>query len=184
MNEQQNLSARKIRFNILDAVIVLLVVLCIVGICFRYSIMESLGLGQKMSEYTVKFTVSQLDSNMPEFLGKGNVLYFANSVKAGTLCGVSEFSNMSSISAGSDALVIKPSVVYVDDGNGSVVAATYPDTKFIDAEGAFHCNGAYGDDGRFSIEGSDFISIGQQITLYTDTVALNITITDIAEKGE
>ena len=63
MNEQQNILSRKVRFNILDAVIVLLVVLCIVGICFRYSIMDSLGLGQEMAEYTVEFCVSGMDKN-------------------------------------------------------------------------------------------------------------------------
>lgn len=180
MNEQQNILSRKVRFNILDAVIVLLVVLCIVGICFRYSIMDSLGLGQEMAEYTVEFCVSGMDSTLPDFLGEGNALYFADAGKAGVLCGVSEFSNMTAISAGSPALIIKPHTVYVDDGNGAVVSAAYPDNKLVDAEGAFRCNGAYSDDGRFSVEGKSFITIGQTVTLYTDTVTLNVTVTDIS----
>ena len=184
MNEQKNLSARKVRFNILDAVIILLVVLCIVGVCFRYSIMESLGLGQDMSTYTVKFTVSGMDRNVTEFVSGGNSLYFANSAKAGTLCSVADFSSLTFVSAGSEAFIIKPSYTYVDDGNGSVVAAVYPDSKIVDAEGAFRCEGAYGDDGRFSVDGAGFIAVGQQITLYTDTVTLNITVTDIAPHGE
>lgn len=180
MNEQQNILSRKVRFNILDAVIVLLVVLCIVGICFRYSIMDSLGLGQEMSEYKVEFSVSKLDSNVPEFLGAGNALYFADASKAGVLCGVSDFSNMTAISAGSATLIIKPSTVYVDDGNGAVVSATYPEGKFVAADGAFRCNGAFSDEGRFSVEGKNFITVGQTVTLYTDTVTLTVTVTDIA----
>ena len=184
MNEQQHLSSRKVRFNILDAVIILLVILCIVGICFRYSIMDSLGLGQDMEAYTVKFTVSGMDKTVAEFLSGGNTLYFDNSVKAGKLCSVTEFSNFTFVSAGSETLILKTSYNYVDDGNGAVVAAAYPDNKIVDAEGAFRCEGAYGDDGRFSIGGSRFIAVGQQITLYTDTVTLNITVTDIAPYSE
>ena len=179
MNQQQNILSRKVRFNLLDAVIVLLVVLCIVGICFRYSIMDSLGLGQEMSEYTVEFSVSGLDSSVPEFLGEGNALYFADATSAGVLCGVSDFSGMTPISAGSATLVIKPYTTFVDDGNGAVVSAAYPESKLVDAEGAFRCNGAYSDDGRFSVEGNCFIAVGQTVTLYTDTVTLNVTVTDI-----
>ena len=184
MNEQQNLSSRKVRFNILDAVIILLVVLCIVGICFRYSIIDKLGLGQNMSTYTVEFTITGMDRTVAEFLSKGNTLYFDDADKAGTLCSVSDFSGYTLTSAGSETLILKPSWTYVDDGNGSVVAVAYPDSKIVDAEGAFRCQGAYGEDGRFSIGGAGFITVGQQITLYTDTVTLNVTITDIALYGE
>ena len=180
MNQQQNILSRKVRFNILDAVIVLLVVLCILGICFRYSIMDSLGLGSELAEYTVEFSVTGLDGTVPEFLGKGNALYFADATPAGVLCGVSDFSNMTAISAGSATLIIKPYTTYVDDGKGAVVSAAYPESKLVNADGAFRCNGAYGSDGRFVVEGNSFITVGQTVTLYTDTVTLTVTITDIA----
>ncbi|MBQ9079819.1 MAG: hypothetical protein IJY27_01995 [Clostridia bacterium] len=179
MNEQQKISARRVRFNLLDGVIVLLVVLCIVGIVFRYSIMDSLGLGDEMAEYRVKFSVTGIDSTLPNYLGEGNTLYFADGVKAGKLCGISEFSLLNEAAAGSTTLVCRTASVYIDDGNGSLVLASYPSQTKIDAEGAFNCNGTYGDDSRFSIEGEKFVSVGQSVTVYTDTVTLNITITEI-----
>ncbi len=178
MNEQQNILSRKVRFNILDAVIVLLVVLCIVGICFRYSIMDSLGLGKEMAEYRVEFSVSGLDSNVPAFLAKGNILYFADAGVAGVLCDTS--GSAGGVSTASSTLEVKPHTVYVDDNSGGVVSADYPESKLVDAAGSFLCNGAYGDDGRFSIEGNRFISVGQTVTLYTDTVTLNVTVTNIS----
>lgn len=179
MNEQQNVSPRRIRFNVIDAVILLLVVLCVAGICLRYTIADSLGIGAKKSEYIVKFTISQLDSRVPAFLGAGNSLYFADSTKAGVLCGVGEFSSLSEAEAGSATLILSTAYTYVDDGQGSVVAAAYPEETVVNAEGAFKCQGAYGDDGRFCVGRGEFISVGKTVVLYTDTVTLTVTVTEI-----
>lgn len=179
MNEQPKTSKKNIRFNWLDAAIILLIVLCIVGICFRYTIMDKLGMGNELSSFRIVFTVSSVDSTLPNFLAKGNTLYFPSGEVAGELSGVFEFSSMSPTQAGSSTLVVSHASVYVDDGNGGVVLATYPKGTKIDATGAFECRGSYSAEGYFSIEGRQIVSVGQQITLHTDTVTLHITITEI-----
>lgn len=179
MNEQPNVQKRNIRFNWLDGAIILLIVLCVVGICFRYTIMDKLGMGNEMVQCRIVFTVSNVDSTLPDFLAKGNTLYLPSGEVAGQLEGVFDFSSITPAQAGSSTLVVAPASVYIDDGNGSIVLATYPNGTRIDATGAFNCRGSFSSEGYFSIEGQQIVSVGQQLTLRTDTVTLNITVTEI-----
>lgn len=180
MNDQDKLSSPKIKFNLLDGVILLLIVLCIVGVCFRYTIMDQLGFGTELEKYKVSFTVSAADSRLPDFLAAGNRLYFQDGVKAGLLLSVTEFAGITRSDAGSEVLVISPASAYADNGKGEIVQVSYPDGTKIDARGAFVCEGAYSEDNYFSVSGEKLLTIGQKLTLYTDTVTLNITVTGIS----
>lgn len=182
MDKKTEFTLPKIRFNILDAVIILLIILCIVGLCFRYTITESLGLGEELQEYRVEFEVSGERYTLPGQLSKGDKLYLSDGTFIGALMGVAEYSSESILTAGNETLLVTPAEIYVNEG-GSIVSAIYPEGSLIDAVGAFECEGGYGDDGYFLLGGEKYLAVGQTLTLYTDTVKLTVTVTQIELLG-
>jgi hypothetical protein len=172
---------KRIRFNILDAIIILLVVLCIVGISFRYSIMRKLGLSEELTNYRISFKLTTVSYTLPGFLNDGDKLYLIDGTEVGELLGVSEFSNYTSLTAENETLILSQASKYVNNSDGTLVLAYYPEYTYVDANGAFLCRGAYGDKGYFCLAGETYLAVGQKLTLYTDTVTLNMTITGITQ---
>ena len=179
MNEQKNIPSRRVRFTWIDGVIIFLVIVCILGVVFRYPIMDKLGLGENYAEYRVKFSITAMDSSAVRYLNSGDSIYFVDGELVGTLCSPSLNTTVISDSP----LEYRPASVYVDNGAGELVWAQYPEGTKVDATGAFDCIGAYDSDMNFSIGGKKNIAVGQSITVYTDKVTLYITITEIAPKN-
>ena len=179
MNEQKKMPARRVRFTWIDGVIIFLVVICILGVIFRYPLMDKLGLGADFQQYRVKFSVTAMDAAAVGYLNSGDSIYFADGELVGTLC----YPSLNTTVSGSSPLEFRPASVYVDNGAGELVWAQYPEGTKVDATGAFDCTGAYDSDLNFSIGGKKNIAVGQSITVYTDTVTLYITITEIAPKN-
>ena len=178
MNEQKKTASRRVRFTWRDGVIIFLVVICILGVIFRYPIMDKLGLGADYQEYRVKFSITAMDAATLEYLNSGDSLYFADGQLAGTLCYPSLNNTVSN-----SPLECRPASVYVDNGAGELVWAQYPERTKVDAMGAFDCIGAYDSDLNFNIDGKKNSAVGHNITVYTDTVTLYITITEITPKN-
>ena len=179
MNEQKKTPSSHVRFTWIDGVIIFLIIVCILGVVFRYSIMEKLGLGDNYAEYRVGFSVTAMDAATVKYLSGGEEIYFADGQRAGTLCLPSINDSVSSNSA----LNCRPASVYVDNGAGELVWAQYPEGTKVDATGVFDCTGAYDSDMNFSIDGKKNIAVGQNITVYTDKVTLYITVTEITPKN-
>lgn len=175
MNEQKKIPSRRVRFTWIDGVIIFLVVICILGVVFRYPIMDKLGLGADYAEYKVGFSITAMDADAVKYLNVGDALYFADGQHVGTL-------GLPSVTS-SAALDCRPASVYVDNGAGELVWAQYPEATKVDATGVFECTGAYDSDKNFSIDGKKNIAVGQNITVYTDKVTLNITVTEITPKN-
>ena len=177
MNEQKKIPSRHVRFTWIDGVIIFLIIVCILGVFFRYPIMDKLGLGENYAEYRVKFSITAMDASTVKYLSGGDELYFADGQHAGVLC----MSLNDSVSG--SALACRPASVYIDNGAGELVWAQYPEATKVDATGAFDCTGAYDSDMNFSIDGKKNIAVGQSVTVYTDTVTLYITVTEITPKN-
>ncbi|HHT53942.1 MAG TPA: hypothetical protein GX011_03290 [Clostridiales bacterium] len=173
----------RVRFNILDGIIILVVLLCIAGIVFRYTLMDRLGFAQELADFRVTYRIEGVSYTLPGFLGEGDKLYFDDGTEAGELLGVAEFSTYTKQSAGNETLLVRPAARYVTDSSGRPVYATFPEYTLVDAEGAFVCRGAYSSDGYFLLGGKLYLAPGQRITLYTDTVTLHMTITGISPAG-
>lgn len=182
MDKKTEFKMPKIRFNILDAVILLLIILCVVGLGFRYTITESLGLGDELQSYRIRFELNEARHTLPSQLSKGDSLYTADGTFVGTLMGVAEYSNENILTAGNQTLLVSPAEIYVND-SGNIVSVSYPEGSLIDADGAFSCSGGYSDDGYFLLGGEKYLAVGQTLTLYTDTVKLTLTVTEIELLG-
>ncbi len=167
-----------VRFNILDAIIILLLILAVLGVSFRHTLIRALGFSEEMSEYSVSFSLSAVSYTLPGFLKEGDILYFSTGERVGELLGVASFSSHTNKSAGSDTLILKPASKYIRDSEDRAVLAEYPEFTHVDAIGAFLCEGSAAD-GYFRLGGEQYLAVGQKITLYTDTVTLHMIITGI-----
>lgn len=166
------------RFGILDAVIILLAIVIIVGIYFRYSIVEWLSNSSDLKEYTVTYTIDDIRYTTPNYINIGDKAYFAESgEELGTLINVSE--NMG-------ALSITPASQFFTDSKGNIVEVFYPNSESrVSAIGKLTCMGRYSEDGSFLVNGSSFIASGQYVAVKTAyaTVTIRIDEISITEEG-
>jgi hypothetical protein len=176
MKNKKEKSIRKSpRFGVLDAVIILLVILAVVGVYFRYNILNIISNMRDLKEYTVTYSIENIRYTTPNFISVGDDIYFADdNEKFGTLIAASE--NMG-------ALSITPASEYFTDANGNVKEVLYPNNQSrVDAQGRLDCTGRYAEDGAFLVNGSTYVAAGQYINVKTEAVTVTIRIEEIALK--
>lgn len=162
------------KFRILDAAILLLVVVVVVGIYFRYNILEELTNRHNLKDYTISFSIDDIRYTTENYLNINDSVYFQdNGESLGMLLTASDAQNR--------VWNTKPaSKLFVGD-DGTVEEVFYPNSESrVSATGRLLCTGSYSQDGGFCVNGSRYLSAGQTISVYTETVSFSITVTDIA----
>lgn len=166
------------RFGVLDALIILLAIVIIVGVYFRYSIVEWISNSSGLKEYTISYSIDNIRYTTPNYINVGDKVYFADSGEEfGTLINVSESMGALSITLASE---------YFTTSQGAIVEVPYPTLESrVNAVGKLSCTGRYAEDGSFFVNGSTFISSGQQIKVNTAyaTVVIRIDSIDAVEEG-
>ena len=159
-------------FNAIDAMIIILVILAIVGIYFRHNILELLSSDKNNDQYVVSFSIEDIRYTTPNYINIGDKVYFAsNGELLGTL--MSESENQS-------ALNITPASKYFTSSDGKIIEAHYPNEESrVNARGRMLCIGGYNEDGGFCIDGKTYIAAGQAIEVHTEYVTVTITVTSI-----
>ena len=162
----------KAHFNVIDAVVILLVIAIGLGIFFRARIVDKLWAESKMGDYVISFSIEDIRYSTPTYMNVGDKVYFADDGDLfGTL--VSESDNV-------NALNITPSSRYFADNNGNIVEVFYPDAESrVDVKGSIQCVGYYGEDGGFSVDGRHYLAPGQSILVKTELVTVTINIMSI-----
>lgn len=176
--DEKEIKTRKIpKFGVLDAVIVLLVIVAVVGVYFRYNIVELISNTKNLGDYTVSFSIENIRYTTPNFVDVGDNVYFASDDEDfGTLINVSE--NMG-------ALNITPASEMFTNSTGEIVEVFYPNSESrIDASGRLSCKGRYSDDGAFLVNGSTYIASGQYVNVKTEFITVTIRIDDITLSSE
>ncbi|MBQ8140867.1 MAG: hypothetical protein IJ038_04130 [Clostridia bacterium] len=159
-------------FNAVDAMIIILVIVAIVGIYFRHNIIEFLTDDRNDDEYVVSFAIEDIRYTTPNYMNVGDSVYFSSD---GELLGT-----LMSESENQGALNITPASKYFTDSNGEVHEIFYPNEESrVNARGRLLCVGSYNEEGGFCIDGSTYIAAGQSIEVYTEFVSVNITVTSI-----
>ena len=164
------------RFTVLDAVIVLVVILAVLGIYFRQTIVDFFSGSDNLKEYAVSYSIKNIRYTTPDYINVGDELYFSsNGELLGTILNDSE--NMG-------ALALNVASEYMTDSNGKIVKVSYPENTRVDATGRFLCLGKYYSDGGFLVNGSEYIAPGNVINVQTELVTFSITILEINEYNE
>ena len=159
-------------FNAIDAMIIIFAITIIVGVYFRYNIMDVLTESRNDDEYVVSFSIEDIRYTTPNYITVGNKVYFASSGELlGTLLSASE---------NQGALNVTPASKYFTDSSGKIVEVFYLNEEYrVDAQGRLLCVGSYSDNGGFCIGGNIYVASGQSIQVYTEMVSMTITVTAI-----
>ena len=168
---------KKAHFNVMDALIILLVLAVAVGMFFRGRIVEKIWEQTQSAGYVVSFSIEDIKYTTPNYIDVGDKVYFADN---GELLGefMSESDNV-------NALNITPASKYFYDSNGNVVEVFYPDGESrVDAKGRILCDGYYNSDGGFSVDGRHYLAPGQSISVRTELVSVTINIMSIDPLAE
>ncbi len=160
------------RFGVMDVVIILLVLVSVVGVYFRYNIIDLISSTKKLQSYTVSYSIENMRSTTTECMDVGDNIYFAND---GELLG--------SFISGSDNTGLfssrTPTTRTFTKSNGEIIDVLYPNENRIDVQGRFVCEGRYSDDGSFLVNGTRYVSEGQLVEIHTERVTVALRIDDI-----
>ena len=173
--KQKNDSPEKVRkfprFGVLDAVIILLIIAIGVGLVFRYNVFQTITQFQDLKEYTVTFSVKNIEDTTPNYVRENDTVYFKDSGDSfGKITTISDVDNT----------ILKPTPAeqsFLD--NGTLIVVNYPSGTRIDVEGRLICEGSIADDGSFLLNGSNYIAPGQSYVVCTEKVTLQINILSI-----
>lgn len=173
INESEN-NKNKVRFRALDVVIILLVLATVVGVYFRYNILDALTSRRDLKEYTVSFSVEDIRYTTPNYMKVGDTVYFADSGdEIGKLIEASD--DTSNI-----ALSITPASELFLGSDGNYEEIFYPNSETrVDATGRMICIGTYSDESGFLLGGTKYIAPGDVISVKTELVTVSFTIQEI-----
>ena len=157
---------KKIGFNALDMVIVVVLVLCVAMIGFRFIRSSDLAAETQTGKYRVTFLISNVSDGTRDALVAGDSVFsLLNDAYIGKLEGID---------------TISPAFEFLDNGKGSFEKVYYPDGTKVDITGTIIAEGAVNDDGFFA-SGSFFLSPGRTLEIYTGHIQVTLLITGISE---
>lgn len=154
---------KKIRFNIVDLIIVLAVVGCIVGVAVRYDFAGKLGIDSTTDEVEISFLVMNIRNSSYEAFNVGDAFYWKqNSMKIGELVSLDE-------PYPAETYILNDSNEYKMD---------FSDTR-CDVRGKILASGKVTSDG-FMLAGTQFLAPGKTLLVESKYVSVTLTITDIS----
>jgi autonomous glycyl radical cofactor GrcA len=96
-------------FNVLDALIIILIIAMVVGIYFRFNVVDHSSGMKEQKEYVISFSVDDIRATTAEFIKVGDQFYLENEELFGTLISESEGS--------ASSLNITPALKLFTDSN-------------------------------------------------------------------
>lgn len=159
-------------FNAIDAMIIILVIAAIVGVYFRYTIIDFLTSDRNIDDYVVSFSIENIRYTTPNYMSVGDKVYFsADGELFGELTSESENNK--------EPLNITLASKDFTDSNGNIVEVFYPEETRVNAKGRLLCRGNYSEDGGFAVDGRHYIAAGQSVEVYTEKITVTLKITAI-----
>lgn len=155
------------KINSADIMVILLVLVFIVGMVFRFGVIQKIDTDSKKQSATVSFVVEDISSSSAGFFHVGDMVYFASDMKTiGTISEVSE-------------PVASQRYIYTDDGNIVLTEAT--DGK-VDIRANMTVLGEKTERG-FMLDGTTYIAPNMSIEIKTKHISVTLLITNIEIKG-
>ena len=153
---------KKMRFNVIDVIIVILIIGAITGIILRYNIVGKLVSSSSRDKVSITVLVTGVKPALAESIKDGEDFYI-ESKKFGTL-------------ASHNA---ENSVVYKTDEEGNIIRSSDPSLN--DVTTVFTAEGVIDPDGSFKLAGSRFLAAGKTVTLQSMHVQLEGVILSIEQ---
>ena len=165
------------RFNALDAFIIILVLAAVVGVYFRYSIIDLLKSDSNSEKYVITYSLDDIRYTTPSYIKVNDKVYFASDGKL--------FGTLLSESENQGALNIVPASKEFVDSKGEIKEVFYPNNESrVTAKGRLLCEGYYDEDGGFFVDGNVYIAAGQSVSVRTETVSVTMRVLSIEAYSE
>ncbi len=161
------------RFSLLDAVLIVLAVLLLVGVWQRDTLRDLFTTEEVLDEYTVTFEVKKVRSTTGELLKKDvafTVEQEGERILLGTL--------VRDVAASAATEQLR-------DKEGNLVDVVYPEDEYEylwDVGGELRCEGLVRD-GSFLVGGKLYLARNKTVHVQTETADFDIVIKDIAKVG-
>ena len=163
MSQQQETRTKR-RFNVIDAFIIVLVLLCVLGVYFRGQIAEWIGIEKKVEEYQITFEVSEIRYTSSKYFYTGSKVYLdSGNIVIGTIEG---------------NCTVLPAEIYLTDSEGAPVLTNYPKDTYVDVTGSIKCLGIQ-KEGGFFLNGTYSLAPGSKVNVHTEMLNFSMTITEI-----
>lgn len=163
------------KFNVIDAIIIIIVIACIAGVFFRLFINKNTA---SADQYSITFTAKGLTQEEIDMISVDAEMYVTENGLRKVIGNVAD-NNIESVS---DIFKVERDRVLVKDENGNYTEAYYPEGTKYAIEGKLNVNGSYGSDETFSSAGGIKLAPGMTLVVYTETADLEITIIGIEKK--
>lgn len=166
-NQKTEKRTPKYRFNAIDAFIILVVILCIVGLYFRSNIESWISSEKELEDYQVTLVVNKIKSTSGQYISAGNEVYMSSGVLLGAINGFSSF----------------PSKTYITDTLGNSIEVSYPEDTYIDVTLLVDCSGVKNEEG-FYLNGTYLLTPGTVMDGRTEMMDFTFTVTSIEKNAE
>lgn len=152
----------KIRFGLLDAVVLIVVIALVLALVFRYTADKTLFV-YDTEKYTVTVKATGLQYSTVNMLGQDSAVYLEDGKQLGAFI---------------HAPTVTPMLSYSITSSGDVIAAYYPDNTLVDIVTDIECD-LLVNDGMIMTKSGVHIAVGSVIKIHTETVDLTVEITSV-----
>ena len=163
MAEKKN---SKIRFGLLDAVILIAVIALVLALVFRYTADKRLFV-YDTETYTVTVKATGLQYTTVNMLDSNAKVYLEDGKQIGTFV---------------HAPTVTPMLSYSTTSSGDIIAAYYPDNTLVDIVTDVECE-LIVNDGMIMTKGGVHVAVGTVIKIHTETVDLDVEIVAVEKNA-
>lgn len=163
MAEKKN---SKIRFGLLDAVILIAVIALVLALVFRYTADKRLFV-YDTETYTVMVKATGLQYTTVNMLDSNAKVYLEDGKQIGTFV---------------HAPTVTPMLSYSTTSSGDIIAAYYPDNTLVDIVTDVECE-LIVNDGMIMTKGGVHVAVGAVIKIHTETVDLDVEIVAVEKNA-
>ena len=160
----ENTEKKKIRFNGIDLLIVLVIAASIAGVLIRAYGVNRLERAAHTDTVNISFKVTGISDTSGDIFAKNDIYYIADTERI--------FGRLSDFKT-------SPTMALIEKTDGTAVSARVPGQ--IDVSGTFSAEGEMTDAG-FLLGGVEYIYINQTYTVESKQCRITLTVTDIAVK--
>lgn len=157
-------SASRVRFNIVDFVLIIAVLACLCGVYLRYNLSEEFGSKTEMGEYVLSFEINGIRYTSADAFPEGDKFFLdGKDTVLGTVLAIDSTS---------------PAEIIYTDPRGDYKTIYYPEDSRIDLTGRLLSEGMMTDRG-YMLGGNTHITPGQGYYIESPRINVSLTITAI-----
>ena len=155
-------NSSKIRFGLLDAVVLIVVIALVGAMVFRYTADKNL-FAYNTEKYTVTVKACGLQYTTVGMIGSDDAVFLDDGKQIGSFV---------------HAPTVTPMLKYATASSGDIIAAYYPDNTMVDISTDILCD-LIVKDGLIMTKSGVHIAVGAVIDIHTETVDMTVEITSV-----